>query len=30
MIGVLAERKLMAHVPLSPLDDEVQPGWALA
>jgi len=30
MIGVLAERKLMAHVPLPPLDDEVQPGWALA
>jgi N6-L-threonylcarbamoyladenine synthase len=30
MIGVLAERKLQAHVPLPPLDDEVMPGWALA
>jgi N6-L-threonylcarbamoyladenine synthase len=30
MIGVLAERKLLAQVPLPPLDDEVMPGWALA
>ena len=30
MIGILAERKLLAQVPLSPLDDEVKPGWALA
>jgi N6-L-threonylcarbamoyladenine synthase len=29
MIGVLAERKLLAHAPLPPLDDEVKPGWAL-
>jgi N6-L-threonylcarbamoyladenine synthase len=30
MIAVLAERKLLAHAPLPPLDDEVKPGWALA
>jgi N6-L-threonylcarbamoyladenine synthase len=30
MIGILAERKLLAHIPLPPLDDEVKPGWALA
>jgi hypothetical protein len=30
MIGILAERKLLANVPLPPLDDEVKPGWALA
>jgi N6-L-threonylcarbamoyladenine synthase len=30
MIGVLAERKLLAGVPPSALDDEVKPGWALA
>jgi N6-L-threonylcarbamoyladenine synthase len=30
MIGILAERKLLAHPPLPPLDDEVIPGWALA
>jgi N6-L-threonylcarbamoyladenine synthase len=30
MIGVLAERKLRANVPLPPLDDEIRPGWALA
>jgi N6-L-threonylcarbamoyladenine synthase len=30
MIGILAERKLLARLPLPPLDDEVKPGWALA
>jgi N6-L-threonylcarbamoyladenine synthase len=30
MIGILAERKLLAHTPLPPLDEEVKPGWALA
>jgi N6-L-threonylcarbamoyladenine synthase len=30
MIGVLAERKLRAQIPLPPLDDEVKPGWVLA
>jgi N6-L-threonylcarbamoyladenine synthase len=30
MIGILAERKLRAHVPLPSLDAEIQPGWALA
>jgi len=30
MIGVLAERKLLAQVPLPPLDEEVKPGWVLA
>jgi len=30
MIGILAERKLLAHALLPPLDDEVKPGWALA
>jgi len=30
MIGILAERKLRANVPLPPLDAEIQPGWALA
>jgi N6-L-threonylcarbamoyladenine synthase len=30
MIGILAERKLQAHTPLPPLDEEVKPGWALA
>jgi len=29
MIGVLAERKLLANAPLAPLDDEVKPGWTL-
>jgi N6-L-threonylcarbamoyladenine synthase len=29
MIGILAERKLLAQVPLPPLDEEVKPGWAL-
>jgi N6-L-threonylcarbamoyladenine synthase len=30
MIGILAERKLLAKAPLPPLDAEVKPGWALA
>ena len=30
MIGLLAERKLLAHTPLPPLDEEVKPGWELA
>jgi N6-L-threonylcarbamoyladenine synthase len=30
MIGVLAERKLLANVPPSPLDEEIKPGWAMA
>lgn len=30
MIGILAERKLLAQTALPPLDDEVKPGWALA
>ncbi|HEX4350195.1 MAG TPA: tRNA (adenosine(37)-N6)-threonylcarbamoyltransferase complex transferase subunit TsaD [Verrucomicrobiae bacterium] len=30
MIGILAERKLLAQVSLPPLDEEVKPGWALA
>jgi N6-L-threonylcarbamoyladenine synthase len=30
MIGVLAERKLLAQVPVSSLDEEIKPGWALA
>ena len=29
MIGILAERKLLAHVPPS-LDEEIKPGWVLA
>ena len=29
MIGILAERKLRANVPLPPLAEEIQPGWAL-
>jgi tRNA A37 threonylcarbamoyltransferase TsaD len=29
MIGILAERKLRANVPLPPLDEEIKPGWAL-
>ncbi len=29
MIGILAERKLLANMPLPPLDDEIKPGWAL-
>jgi N6-L-threonylcarbamoyladenine synthase len=30
MIGILAERKLLANVPLPPLDEEIKPGWVLA
>ena len=30
MIGILAEKKLLANVPLPPLAEEIQPGWALA
>jgi N6-L-threonylcarbamoyladenine synthase len=30
MIGVLAERKLLAQAPMSSLDDEVNPGWSLS
>jgi N6-L-threonylcarbamoyladenine synthase len=30
MIGILAEQKLLAKVPLPPLDAEIQPGWELA
>ena len=30
MIGILAERKLLAKIPPPPLDEEIMPGWALA
>lgn len=30
MIGILAERKLLAGLPPTPLDDEIIPGWSLA
>ena len=30
MIGILAERKLRANGALTPLDDEIKPGWELA
>jgi N6-L-threonylcarbamoyladenine synthase len=30
MIGILAERKLLAKAPLPTLDEEINPGWALA
>lgn len=30
MIGILAERKFLANVPLPSLDEEIKPGWALA
>ena len=30
MIGILAERKLLANTPLPALDAEIQPGWQLA
>jgi N6-L-threonylcarbamoyladenine synthase len=30
MIGILAERKMLAKLPLAPLDDEIKPGWVLA
>jgi hypothetical protein len=29
MIGLLAERKLLKSAPLTPLDAEIEPGWAL-
>ncbi|MDE3067621.1 MAG: tRNA (adenosine(37)-N6)-threonylcarbamoyltransferase complex transferase subunit TsaD [Verrucomicrobiota bacterium] len=29
MIGILAERKLIRHVPLPALDEEIKPGWDL-
>jgi N6-L-threonylcarbamoyladenine synthase len=30
MIGILAERKLLANLSLPSLDDEINPGWVLA
>jgi tRNA A37 threonylcarbamoyltransferase TsaD len=30
MIGILAERKLLANVAPTSLDDEIKPGWVLA
>jgi N6-L-threonylcarbamoyladenine synthase len=30
MIGILAERKLLANVPLPQLDEDIKPGWVLA
>jgi N6-L-threonylcarbamoyladenine synthase len=30
MIGILAERKLLAGQPPMPLDEEIKPGWSLA
>jgi N6-L-threonylcarbamoyladenine synthase len=30
MIGILAERKLLANQPLPALDEEIKPGWVLA
>jgi N6-L-threonylcarbamoyladenine synthase len=30
MIGILAERKLLANAPLPSLDEEIKPGWVLA
>ncbi|HEY2329737.1 MAG TPA: tRNA (adenosine(37)-N6)-threonylcarbamoyltransferase complex transferase subunit TsaD [Verrucomicrobiae bacterium] len=30
MIGILAERKFLANVPLPPLAEEIKPGWVLA
>jgi len=29
MVGILAERKLLHQLPLSPLDEEIKPGWVL-
>ena len=29
MIGILAERKLIARVPSTSLDAEIEPNWAL-
>jgi tRNA A37 threonylcarbamoyltransferase TsaD len=30
MIGILAERKLLANVASTSLDEEINPGWVLA
>ena len=30
MIGILAERKLLANVVPTSLDEEINPGWVLA
>ena len=30
MIGILAERKLLANIPANILDEEIKPGWVLA
>jgi N6-L-threonylcarbamoyladenine synthase len=30
MIGILAERKMLANLPLPSLDEEIKPGWILA
>ena len=30
MIGILAERKLLKSADSTPLDAEIEPGWALA
>jgi N6-L-threonylcarbamoyladenine synthase len=30
MIGILAERKFLANLPLPSLDEEIKPGWQLA
>jgi N6-L-threonylcarbamoyladenine synthase len=30
MIGILAERKLAAKIPIPSLDEEIKPGWVLA
>ena len=30
MIGILAERKLLANVAPTSLDEEINPGWVLA
>ncbi len=30
MIGILAERKLLAGIPSTPFDQEITPGWTLA
>jgi N6-L-threonylcarbamoyladenine synthase len=30
MIGVLAEQKLLLHHPVTPLDEDIKPGWSLA
>jgi hypothetical protein len=30
MIGILAERKLLANITPTSLDEEINPGWILA